>query len=77
MNLKGKTNAELVAMQDAIQQDPASFNPVPSIFIYSPAARRKLDAIARAITENLRLKRQQEGNPVPCDGYSGRQSNRR
>ncbi len=77
MNLKGKTNAELVAMQDAIQQYRDNFNPVPSFFIYKPYARRKLDAIARAITENLRLKRQQEGNPVPCDGYSGRQANRR
>lgn len=41
------------------------------------AAHKLLDAIARQITWNMSQARAAAGHPVPCDGYSGRQSNRR
>lgn len=78
MKLDGKTNTELHAMQTAIEAKPENRNPSgSSVFIFTPAARRKLDAIRMAITRNLSVARAAAGNPVPCDGYSGRQSNRR
>lgn len=76
MNLHGKTNEELCAMQQAIQTDPTNRAP-GGLYIYTKGARAKLDAIARQITANLAAKRAAAGNLVPCDGYSGRQSNRR
>lgn len=49
--------AELVAMQRAILDDPASANPAhargESIFLYTPKACARLDAIAWAITYKL------------------------
>ena len=77
MKLDGKTNEELVAMLQAIEDDPLSKNRPDSIYIYTPKARKKMDEIARAITGNLEDKRIAEGRPVPCCGYSGRQTNRR
>lgn len=78
MKLEGKTNEELTAMARAIENDPANRNPVAgSIFKYTKAAHRKLDAIALQITHNLAAGRAAAGDPVVCSGYSGRQSNRR
>lgn len=42
--------AALLAMQAAIMADPDSRNTSGGLYIYTPAARRKLDAIAVAIT---------------------------
>jgi hypothetical protein len=75
LKLQNKTNEELVQMQNAIQSNPD--NKAEGLFLYTPEARKKLDAIARQITYNLSVKRAEEGNPVISDGYSGRQSNRR
>ena len=69
--------AELVAMQEAIRNEPANKMPPRSLYLYVPKARKKLDAIAQAITFHLQDKREAEGRPVAADGYSGRQSNRR
>jgi hypothetical protein len=77
MNLKGKTNVELVLLSQAIEQDPRNQNPPGSLNLYTAAARRKLSAIAWAITANLAESRQRSGRPVTADGYSGRQSKRR
>lgn len=77
MKTEGKTTPELVAMQTAIMEDPASKNPKGGLRIYTPAAERKLDKIARAITANLMDRRIALGLPINCDGYSGRQTNRR
>lgn len=72
------TTPELLALQANIESDPTSINTkVGSIYRFNDLARRNLDKIARAITQNMANKRKAEGNPVPCDGYSGRQSNRR
>ena len=72
-----KTTTEWLAVQLAIESDPANRNPPGSLFIYTEKARKKLDRIAREITNNMAEARKSAGNPVPCDGYSGRQSNRR
>jgi len=73
-----KSTPELLALIKLIEDDPKSLNPdKKSLYKYNPLARRNLDKLARAITENLRIKRESEGNPVSADGYSGRQSNKR
>lgn len=76
MKLDNKTNIELLEMQTAIKSDPKNQN-TGGLWKYTPAARKKLDAIQRQITHNLAMKRAAEGRPVVCDGYSGRQTNRR
>jgi hypothetical protein len=78
MKLDGKTNVELLAMQKAISEDQANRNTDPSrLHLYTPKAQKKLDAILMQIVHNQAMKRAAEGNPVPCDGYSGRKQNRR
>jgi len=72
-----KTNAEWLMLRTAIESDPANHNPPGSLFIYTEKARKKLDRIDREITHNLAEARKASGNPVSCDGYSGRNSNRR
>ena len=77
MKLDGKTNDELVVLQAAIVADPANRNVKGGIYLYTSAARRKLDAITRQITHNLAEARAARGDPVDASGYSGRQSKRR
>lgn len=60
-----------------IESDVNSQNPPGSFWKYTPRARKKLDWLAAGITELMAEKRKLEGNPVPCSGYSGRQTNRR
>lgn len=52
---------DLNALRLAVQADPASANPAHasgrSIFLYTAAARRKLDALAWAVTTKLAEKR--------------------
>ena len=53
---------ELVTLQKQVMEDPASRNPAhddhrKSIWLYTKAARRKLDAIGLAITYKLKEKR--------------------
>lgn len=77
MKLEGKTNTELLAMQRDIETNPTYMNPTGSFYRFTGVARAKLDKITRQITHNLAMKRAAEGRPIPCDGYSGRQTNRR
>ncbi len=77
MNLAGKTNAELVAMMQAIEAKPESRNPPGSLYLYTKKCRKQTDEIARAISSNLMDRRIALGLPINCDGYSGRQTNRR
>jgi hypothetical protein len=77
MKLDGKTNEELIALRKTIEDNPTNRNPLGSLWMYTKAARKKFDLIDRQITHNLVEKRKAEGNPVPCDGYSGRKQNRR
>jgi hypothetical protein len=60
MNLYlGKTIPELLELQRKISEDPRSKNPdSKSIWIYSKAARRRLDNISWAITCLLKEKRE-------------------
>lgn len=68
--------AELVELRLRITGDPAN-QQTGSIYLYTPKARKRLNDIDRAITWHLSDKREAEGRPVPTEGYSGRQSNRR
>ena len=72
------TKDALLSMQAKIADDPESRNTTPgSIYIYKATARKKLDAIATAITMHLADEREAAGQPVSQAGYSGRQTNRR
>lgn len=74
---KRHSKAELLEQMQAIEADPANKNPDGEVFRFNAAARKRLDAIAQAITFHLADEREAAGKPVPCDGYSGRQTNRR
>ncbi len=67
-------------MRDAVTSDPKNANPEHaagrSIYLYTPAARKRLDELAWAVTYKLRQLREERGDPVVADGYSGRGSNR-
>jgi ribonuclease D len=79
MNLNNKTTEELLAMIQAIENDPVNQMPKDknSIYLYTPVARKQLDKLSMAVANNQAEKRRLAGNPVVADGYSGRQSNRR
>jgi hypothetical protein len=77
MKLDGKTNEELNALRLVIEQDPENRAPRGELYLYTKAARVKLDAIARQVTRNIAFKRAAEGRPIVTDGYSGRKCNRR
>lgn len=61
----------------ALQDDPANAGQPGSIWKYTPKTHKKLDKLARGISDLIAEKRAIQGNPVVCDGYSGRQTNRR
>lgn len=71
------TKAELFAEEERVCALPKNRSPAGSLWLYVPSARRKLDAIRRQITHLLGEERAMAGDPVQCDGYSGRQTNRR
>jgi hypothetical protein len=71
------TIEELTALMKQVTDDPNNQNPKGSFWLYTKSASRKLDAIGWAITYKLADKREAVGDPVPTNGYSGRQSNRR
>ena len=79
MKLEGKTNAELLALREAIEEDPA--NQIPrgsgSIYLYTPKARKKLDEIADWIMHNLAEAKRARGEYINTAGYSGRKCKRR
>ena len=58
---------QLQTLRRAVETDPASSNPAhangDSIFLYTVAARRKLDAIAWAITFQLAEQKRSAGDP--------------
>lgn len=67
----------LVDSISRIESDESNQNPHGSFWRFKPKARKKLDLLAMEISQLIAEKRSINGNPVPCDGYSGRQSNRR
>lgn len=77
MKLDGLDNAALLAMQEGICSDPACRAPAGGVYLYKPAARKRLDAIRLQITHNLAEGRAASGRPVSAGGYSGRGCNRR
>jgi len=71
---------ELAALQtkrSAIETDPKSRTTGDTIFLYTKAARKKLDAIDREIARLTGERRKLLGGTVDTSGYSGRQTNRR
>lgn len=77
MKLDGKTTPELVTMASAIEADPGNAMPPGSLYLYTPKARKRLKAIREQIAHNMAEARKTAGNPVSCDGYSGRKANKR
>ena len=67
----------LVALREQIENDPSSKENDPnSLYLRNKKARKKILAIDEKITYLLVKKREEEGNPVPVAGYSGRKTNR-
>lgn len=59
-----QTTQDLLDKQSAIEANPKNRMPSGSIFLYTPAARKKLDAITREITYQIALRRATAGRPV-------------
>ena len=59
-----------------IESDTANHLPLGSFWKYTPKSRKCLDKLALDIANLTAEKRQLQGRPVPCNGYSGRKSNR-
>ena len=75
---KRHTKLELLAMMHDVTSDPANLAlPGQGIYTHTPAARKKMDAIAAAIAIHMADERAAAGRPVPVAGYSGRQTNKR
>lgn len=78
MNLDGKTNAELVAMDAALCQDPQNANTGDGgLNLYNRKTQRKLEEIRRQIAWNMKQGMKARGEYINEDGYSGRKCNRR
>lgn len=46
--------ADLEQLRQAVQNDPKNQNPPGSFYLYTPPARKKLDALAWAVTHKLK-----------------------
>lgn len=74
---KRHSKAELLALQEQVEQDPENKAEAGSIFLHSGRARKLLENIATAISYHMADERAARGSPVPVSGYSGRQTNRK
>lgn len=75
--LDSMTTEELQTLRVSIESDPANKAPTDSLYLYTPEARKRLEAIAREIQANVATKRAAAGEEVLMAGYTGRQTNRR
>ncbi|WP_221091197.1 hypothetical protein [Deinococcus aquaedulcis] len=77
----GWTQTQLLVELQAQEADPKNKNTDPRrLHLYTPAAQRRMDALALAITlEMTRRKYGGDGRDAPFHnlGYSGRQTSRR
>lgn len=73
---KKHSQAELLAMDKRLSEDPASKNTDGGIFIHTPKVRKAMNEIAQAIAWHMEDTRAAKGDPVKTNGYSGRKSNR-
>jgi hypothetical protein len=67
---------DLLRRRSAITNNPANRSQDDTIWLYTKSARRRLDKIDRAIADIAAQRRALQDQPVSCDGYSGRQSNK-
>lgn len=70
------SKAVLVELDAEVSAAPANKNLAGGLFLHTPAARKLLANIGRAISFHMEDDRAKAGNPVPCAGYSGRRSNK-
>jgi len=68
---------QLLIKVKKIEDDPKNRNPPGTFQIYTASARRRMDKFMWSITHCRARIRALEGHPVPTNGYSGRNSNRR
>ena len=73
---RGLSTEHLQVAAKAIEDNLSNRMPAGSLNLYYPAARKKLDEIAWAITDNMAEARKLKGDPVKADGYSGSQTRR-
>ena len=76
MKLDGLTNAQLIEMRQKLEADPTN-RQTDSIFMFTPACRKKFDKIDRQIQHNIRAAKLARGEYVNDEGYSGAKQNRR
>lgn len=62
---------------EEIENDPSSASSSKELCAYTPKALKRINKYRADITYLISKKRELEGLPVPCNGYSGRQTNRR
>lgn len=74
---KKYSKEELLDLDRSITADPANKATDGGIYLYTSTARKKLRAIAEAVTFHLADQRAASGQPVPTSGFSGRKQNRR
>lgn len=65
------TQEELLKRIDAIKADPKN-QLVGQFYLYTPSARKKIDAHNWAIYYHMRDTRAASGNPVSDAGYTGK-----
>lgn len=63
--------AELQEMEKKIKEDPKN-QLTGQFYLYTPSARKKLDAIAWAITYHLRDAKIARGESINDSGYTGK-----
>lgn len=73
---KTYSQAELLALSQQVESDPASQAPPGGLFRLTLAARKKTADIAQAIAWHIADARKAEGKRLAVCGYSGRKSNK-
>jgi hypothetical protein len=73
---KKHSQSELIALDQAISDDPVNFAPAGGIFRFTPKAQKRMSDIAQAISFHMADTREISGDHVKVSGYTGRTSNR-
>lgn len=73
---KKHTQSELIALDQAISDDPVNLAPAGGIFRFTTKSRKRMSEIAEAISFHMADTRERSGDYVTVTGYTGRPSNR-
>jgi len=73
---KKHSKAELLALMDALERDPANLSAPGDLHKLAPKPRKRYFALVQAVAYHMQDERRTV-NPAPVYGYSGRKQNRR